>query len=83
MLLPTNESFLRSTIEETQIRYQDQTDDEQVLKASRSYQPSKTSRLACEMFHRLGRLFMDVGKRLESLSALDATHQAPAVRHVR
>lgn len=61
MFQPTNESFVRSIVEET--RYESATDDDHMPVASRSYQPGRN------VVHFLGHLFLGLGQRLDKLGS--------------
>jgi len=71
MFHPTNESFIRQTVESTQTYYHDLTDDDQVPNRSQAYQP--TPGIVRGVVHLLGHVFMGIGKRLEDAQAHDAT----------
>jgi hypothetical protein len=70
MFPPTNESFIRHTIESTQTNYQNLTNDDQVSNGSQAYQPKPD--IANGLLHLLGHAFLRVGKRLDDLQAPDA-----------
>jgi hypothetical protein len=71
MFPPTNESFIRHTVQSTQTYYQRLADDDQVPNGSQAYQ-SKPG-IVRGVLHLLGHAFMGIGKHLEDVQAHDAT----------
>lgn len=80
MFLPTNESFIRSSVEGTIDRHMGETEEERIIRVGQPYHPRCLLCVGLKVLHFIGHLLLGLGNRLEHVewSRTSAVHHHPA-----